>query len=267
VKTYVISLPVSKERRAFQCTQLSLLGLDFSFVDAVSTDDLVNIEPSIALDRWERVLMPTEAACFFSHFRLWQMIASSDQPALVLEDDALLSNKVVAFFSSVRGLTGVDHITLETRLRKKLIGPCRSLGFNFGISRIYQDRTGAAAYILWPTGAKLLIERAHTNGAALADAFISNFYLLKSWQAVPALAIQSDIASKYGVKSPLNTHSYIQANDCKEHHQLPGLNAFRFKTRRIVAQLNLAIRFMSCVTQAKRIMVNIVAENFNHSMH
>lgn len=267
MKAYVISLPFSQERRAFQCSQLGELGLDFSIVDAVSTDDLVNVDPSIALDRWERVLMPTEAACFFSHYRLWQVIASSDQPALVLEDDALLSNKVVDLLNSVRDLTGVDHITLETRLRKKIIGPCQSLGLNLGISRIYQDRTGAASYILWPAGAKLLIEHAYINGAALADAFISNFYLLKSWQAVPALAIQSDIATKYGVQSPLNTHSYIQANDRKEYHQRPGLNAFRFKIRRVAAQLNLAIRFLSCITQAKRVLVNIVAEDFNTRVH
>lgn len=267
LKTYIISLPKSEERRNFQREQLTRLGLEHVIFDAVSTQQLEGIDPGIRLDQWERLLMPTEVACFFSHFRLWQLIAASSQPALVLEDDALLSSRTPVFLQSVKVLSGVDHITLETRLRKKLLGPVKTLDANLGISRLYQDRTGAAAYILWPSGAKLLIKQAQESGAALADAFISNFYRINSWQAVPALAVQSDVASQYGVESKLQTHSYIQANDRRENHQLTGLGALRFKARRLGVQLKLAKRFVQCVGAAKRVLVNVVPEDFNSPSH
>lgn len=267
MKTFVISLPASNERRTFQREQLTRLGLEHVIVDAVSVDQLKGIDYDIPLDRWERIFMPTEVACFFSHYRLWQVIASSDQPALVLEDDALLSSKLADFLKSVQGLSGVDHITLETRLRKKLLGQKTPVHSSISIARLYQDRTGAAAYILWPQGAVKLLEHARRNGAALADAFISNFYELQSWQTVPALAIQSDISANYGIESPLHTHSYIQANDRRENYQVPGVSALRFKFRRIAAQLKLAKRFLSCACRAKRVVVNFDVEDFNGHMH
>lgn len=265
MKAYVISLPASQERRRFQTEQLTRLGIEHIIFDAVGVSNFGSVDPSIALDQWERALMPTEVACFFSHYQLWQIIARSEQPALVLEDDALLSDKVTTFLGLMQNLKGVDHITLENRLRKKLLGSYQALGSKLGIARLFQDRTGAAAYILWPSGAKLLVNHAHMNGAALADAFIGNFYSLNSWQAVPALAVQSDVAAQYGIHSPLQTHSYIQANDSKANYQKTGFSAFRFKLRRLKAQLKLAKRFVVCAGRAKRVLVNVVAEDFNRN--
>jgi glycosyl transferase, family 25 len=262
VKAYVISLPASQERRAFQRTQLGKLGLDFCIVDAVSTPDLAAMDKSITLDRWERVFMPTEVACFFSHYRLWQTIASGDRPGLILEDDVLLSSGLPAFLERVKRLKNIDHITLETRLRKKLLAQVTPLGEGCGIARLYQDRTGAAAYILWPQGAAKLLAHARNSGAALADAFISNFYGLQSWQAVPALAIQSDVAKAYGVQSGLQTHSYIQANDRKANYQLEGKQALVFKVRRIAGQLKLARRFLARCWYAKRKFVDVQPTTF-----
>jgi glycosyl transferase family 25 len=130
------------------------------------------------------------------------------------------------------------------------------------IARLYQDRTGAAAYILWPQGAAKLLEHARQNGAALADAFISNFYALQSWQAIPALAIQSDVASMYGVHSPLRTHSYIQANDRKSNYQLAGKQSVIFKLRRIAGQIKLAKRFLARCWFTKRDMVDVKRASF-----
>lgn len=240
-----------------------MLSLDFCIVDAVSTQDLAAIDKSIALDRWERVFMPTEVACFFSHYHLWQMIVSGDSPVLILEDDVLLSSDLPAFLDQAKRLKNIEHISLETRLRKKLLGQVMPLGEGGGIARLYQDRTGAAAYILWPLGAAKLLAHARKNGAALADAFISNFYGLQSWQAVPALAIQSDVAKAYSVQSGLQTYSYIQANDRKANYQTAGKQALIFKIRRIFGQLKLAKRFLACCLQAKRKLVDVSAQTFH----
>lgn len=262
MKAYVISLVASTERRQFQQAQLSALGVPFEIVDAVSTQDLSTLPIQVATDGWERPLMPTEVACFHSHFQLWQKIVADQKPALILEDDAILSQQLSTFLALAQDLQGVDHLSLETRLRKKRIGPVRQLNTELGVAPLYQDRTGAAAYILWPSGAHLLCQQAQQGGAALADALISNLYRLHSWQAVPALAVQSDVAADYAIASPLQTHSYIQANDNKANHRAHGLQSVRFKIRRITAQLKQALRYVTTMPFAQRLFVEVHAQGF-----
>lgn len=261
--TYVISLLTSDERRSFQRLQLTRLGLEHVIVDAVGVEQLVNIEPSIRLDGWERPFMPTEVACFLSHYNLWKLIACSDQPALILEDDALLSIQVPDYLRQIQNHQAIDHLSLETRLRKKLLGPTQTFNNRLGLARLFQDRTGAAAYILWPTGARKLLAHVNANGAALADACISNLYTLNSWQAVPALAVQSDIAKQYGIISALQTHSYIQANDKRANYKATGQDARIFKLRRVLSQFKQALRFLRHIFHAQRIKVCVDVQNFS----
>lgn len=265
MKVYVISLRTAADRRTFQQAQLTRLGLEYTIVDAVTTADLDKWNARVALDRWERPLMPTEVACFFSHYKLWQQVAASQEPALLLEDDALLSSEVPAFLNQVQNLGCLDHISLETRLRKKLLGRTRPLQPGMGIARMYQDRTGAAAYILWPNGAQKLVEHALVHGAALADAFISNLYGLNSWQATPALAVQSDVSANYGISTQLHTHSYIQANDRKANYARSGLSGLAFKMRRVASQLRQAGRFLVHIAHASRIQVPVIPQTFDNT--
>ncbi len=265
MKVYVISLRTAADRRLFQQAQLTRLGLEYTIVDAVSTADLDQWNARIALDRWERPLLPTELACFFSHYKLWQQVAASQEPALLLEDDALLSSDIPAFLKHAQSLEGMDHISLETRLRKKLLGRTHHLQPGMGIARMYQDRTGAAAYILWPSGAQKLVAHALGHGAALADAFISNLYSLNSWQATPALAVQSDVSANYGISSQLQTHSYIQANDRKANYASSGLSGLAFKLRRVASQLRQARRFIAHIAHARRIQVPVIPQSFDNT--
>ena len=83
----------------------------------------------------------------------------------------------------------IDHVTLETRSRKKVIQKKKHQ--NLQIHKLIRDRSGAAAYVLKPHGAKKLLD-ASKQACALADALISDNTNLSSWQAVPALAAQMD---------------------------------------------------------------------------
>ena len=195
MQVIVISLPTAKERRSFQKRQLDGLELQHEILDAIGWQNVEEARGTLNTEQWERVLMPTELACFLSHRQVWQKIAEGHQPTLVLEDDVILSSRTRDFLNAAKELKDVDHISLETRLRHKLLGKHFKLNDEFNIARLYQDRTGAAAYILWPTGAKHLLQQANINGAALADAFIANDYRLLSYQSIPALAIQSDVSN------------------------------------------------------------------------
>ena len=90
----VISLISAKERRNFQQDQLSKLGLDFKFLDATSTNDIDKSIYKQHYQDWQRPLKKTEVACYYSHRYAWDRIIQYNQPALILEDDALLSKCV-----------------------------------------------------------------------------------------------------------------------------------------------------------------------------
>lgn len=254
--TWVISLAQAQERRAFQRQQLQALGLTAVFFDATQREQVAPHLQGLRSDAWERVLMPTELACFASHYRVWQQVAQRQAPVLVLEDDAMLSTRSVQFLRSLPSLQGIDHLSLETRLRHKLLGPVEPLAgaaADMGVARLFQDRTGAAAYVLWPSGAQRLVSKAQRCGVALADAFIANDAGLRSYQAVPPMAFQADIAQFYGVPEPLNTVSYIQAHGPRANFQsAPKSVLLRMKVRRLRAQLLQVGRWLAALGRARR---------------
>ncbi len=262
MKALLISLQAAAERRAFQAAQARELGMNLEIVTAVCPADLSDGH-DLDWARWHRPLMPTEKACFLSHRAAGRRVVAADEPCLILEDDALLSRHLPEFLEALSSLRGVDHLTLEVRLRKKLIGPQRTLEGSCGWAPLYQDRTGAAAYVLWPRGAQTLLDQALRRGPALADAFINDSRALVSVQAVPALAIQADVALAYGVASPLMTTSYIQAQGGKKAHAATGWAAWRYKGRRLSGQLALAARFLAHLHHARRQVVPLDLDGFD----
>jgi glutaredoxin-related protein len=89
MKTYILNLPSALERRNFQAQQAERLGLDDLFTDAKTPADIPDAFFQAHAFSWERPIKITEVACFMSHHQVWQQIAASHEPALVLEDDAI----------------------------------------------------------------------------------------------------------------------------------------------------------------------------------
>jgi GR25 family glycosyltransferase involved in LPS biosynthesis len=98
--------------------------------------------------RWQRPLRTTEMALCASHAAAWRRMLELGRPCLVLEDDAVLASETPGFLTGAEAVAGVDHISLETRARKKLVAR-RSHG-TLPMRRLYQDRTGSAASIIYP---------------------------------------------------------------------------------------------------------------------
>ncbi len=237
IKTLVLNVDAHTDRMAFQTEQLTTLGIPFSRLPAVTPTE---IDPPTDADHWqnwERPLKDVEKAVLLTHCNAWQAVIAEDAPMLILEDDAWLSKTTPKFLKMVKQLTGVEHITLETRGRKKLIAKsahpdCQNL------HRLYQDRTGAAAYILWPNGAQKLLNRTK-HSAGLSDAVICAAYDVSSWQATPPLAIQFDMCATYGLVAPLTTTSAI--TDGPAAREKPVKTA-RHKWRRVKSQIRMGLR-------------------------
>jgi len=257
--TLVISLPNAKERRDFQQNQLSKLGLEFAFLDATSIHDLNEATYKQHYQDWQRPLKTTEVACYYSHRRAWDKIIQSNRPALILEDDALLSKCVPELLKDFADKENTDLINLENRARKKFVSRSgESIACNSELLRLYQDRTGAAGYILWPSGAKKLIQCEERKGIALADAHITACNNLTVYQVEPSPIIQLDHCEYYDIKNPISNN----ASDSSVSSRNNPKGGMFFWLRRVYSQVKLGIRQLFLVTLSTRRYIKIDKKGF-----
>ncbi len=239
MRALILNLAGQTERMAVQKAQMAALGLDWERLPAVTPETLSRKPDDSYWASWQRPMRDTEKAVLESHQNAWEKVIASDAPCLILEDDALLSASTPRLLRAVQPVDGIDHLTLETRGRKKLLGD--QLG-DLPVRRLYQDRTGAAAYVLWPNGARILL-RNTARAAALADAAICGSHNLRSFQAVPALAIQIDHCAHYGITPPIQVKSTIDVQ--RKPFARDGFRLgqrFAFRARRIWAQIRMGLR-------------------------
>ena len=250
----VINRSVDSKRMAFQELQLNSLQLRCQRFDAITPDCLSPPKNDPYWTRWNRRLTEVEKAIFASHQLAWGVIANSSKPQLVVEDDACLSAEVPRFLKKASELANVDRITLEYRGRKKLVAT--ELDSRLSIRRLYQDRTGAAAYILWPNGArKLLLRSAQRPG--LADAILCEAHELVTYQADPALAIQLDAYQHHIGPPPIETRSTRRSPVPTPIDQNSLFQKALFRFRRISSELNMGLRFLKYRKVAVRKHVNL----------
>lgn len=257
MKILIINLPASIERLHFQQKQFSKLGLVFEILPAVSIINISEQQYQQQAFGWQRPLRKVELACFLSHKTAWEKVVELNQPCLILEDDAVLAKNSREVLENIeqQQLPDVDLINLEVRSRKKIISKqpkVSLLNGQFKLFELYQDRTGAAGYILYPSGAKKLINRLKHTAPAIADGFICASYELSGLQIEPALIIQQDQLDQYQITSTLDFDSTIGRS---EHHKPVYRNLYEkiaFKQRRLVGQLAMAIRYIQVMPKAEK---------------
>jgi len=257
----IINLPNAKKRRDFQQKQLSKLGLNFKFLNATSTSDINAETYKQHSQDWQRPLKKTEIACYYSHRHAWDRIIHSNKPTLILEDDALLSKCIPELLKNLSNKKIADLINLENRGRKKFISKTgESIACNSKLLKLYQDRTGAAGYILWPSGAKKLIQHEKSKGIALADAHITACNNLNSYQVEPSPIIQLDHCGYYGIKNPLDIRS--SESSVSSSHNPKGGGMFWLK--RILFQVKLGVRQLLLITKSQRRYIRLRNKDFHN---
>jgi glycosyl transferase family 25 len=254
LKVRVINVASATTRMAFQGEQLTRLGLAFERIEAITPETLSPPSDDESWATWERPMREIEKALYTSHRSVWAMIAAEDGPCLVLEDDALLSAKTPGLIGALATENGLEHVTLEVRNRAKYVAkkshPSRPL------RRLYQDRTGAAAYVLWPEGAAKLLARP----VGLADAVICAAYNVQSYQADPALAIQIDQCGIYGIAAPIEVSSAPLSQPKPDVSGFSARQQTRFRRRRTASQIRMAWRILCCAAVSKRRMISIAPD-------
>ena len=194
----VINRQSDLDRLAFMTSQLDSLGIRFYRLDAYTPDTMPDDRPKNYWRRGSRTMSGRERACFLSHHAAWEWIAGSG-PALVLEDDVILARQVRDILSDLSTTDELEHLSLEVRAARKTLARS-SIPIAHGVAahRSFFDRTGSAAYILWPSGARKLMQDA-ARAPAPTDALICHASGLRSYQANPALAMQLNLAGHFGL--------------------------------------------------------------------
>ncbi len=248
MQVFVINLPSATKRRTFQERQLQKLGLEYQIIPAMSIDDISEATYKKHYFDWQRPMRKAEVACYFSHQNLWHKVIRNGKPALILEDDALLSKHLPFLLTQVKNKNGIDLLNLEARKRKKMISKKFEEIGNHKLYKLLQDRTGSAGYILYPGGAKKLIQHEHENGIALADAHITSCNKLIAHQIEPAMVVQLDCCEFYGIYNA-DTQTLPNSSIWNQCHEKSDI---RFKVKRIIAQIRLGLRQLGLITKSQR---------------
>ena len=259
MEIFIINLDAALERRKFQDQQFKKLNLQYILVTATRVDDIDDETYRKHYYDWQRPLKRAEIACYFSHQKLWKKIIDK-KPALILEDDALLSKYTPEILTRLEKYRGIDIVNLEVFARKKYVAKIGAeLSNNHQLFRLYQDRAGAGAYVLYPSGAKKLLQHENKVGIALADAHIHNCHALNCYQIEPACAVQLMFCKKYGIEQQemLISRSSIHNTNGKQKRVLI------FRLKRIVTQLKLGAYQLSLIIKTKKRHITLNSRDFS----
>ncbi|MQW90843.1 hypothetical protein GFH30_02430 [Acinetobacter wanghuae] len=267
MQIFIINLESSKQRLEFQKDQFETLNLNFERIAAVSTNDISDQDYERLGFGWQRPLRKVEVACFLSHKKAWEKVILSQQPALILEDDAVVAQTMAAVLGKIdaANFLDIDLINFEVRSRKKIISkqPMQVLkDCQIKLFDLYQDRTGAAGYLLYPSGAEKLLKRLEKTAPAIADGFIFSTYELSALQAEPALIIQEDQLQAYGLIAENQFDSTIGRS---EHHNPIYRSVAEkkaFKQRRILGQWHMACRYLQVMFKAQKRFIFLDRDQF-----
>ena len=200
---HFINLDRVPERADFMHAQCAAAG--FASVTRFSAIDVKRMRPCARYrpERWGEYwsLLPSEVAVFESHRAIWEKIAASERPGVVMEDDVLISRhagricEMLAARHEQFDMVKLDGLSLPLRL-----GPATQVGE----AEIRPLRSvvvpSAAAYLLSPAGARLLLHWSEQYCDHLDDFITRQRRGYRAYQLLPAVAVQAMFAELSGVE-------------------------------------------------------------------
>ncbi len=193
MKIFIISMNSYKERKEFQIRQAKKLKLDVTFIDAINGSNLSSKELQYAANQWTRPICSKDIGCYLSHRKAWEEVSKRNNKCLVLEDDVIISKKIINIIKVVDNLKDSWNTVYDleyvpgyhTLSNQSFYSKHNDL---LNIREIYQNKTGLAAYILGPQLALKMLKE-FKNYVMVDAAFWS-----RSWaqymQVEPAPVIQ-----------------------------------------------------------------------------
>lgn len=265
MQVLIINLNRSVERLAQQRAQFNRLGMSFTRLPAVSLDDISEETYRQHAFSGQRPLKAVELACFFSHRKAWEWVLAQQEPCLILEDDAVLADDSKALLGELCQLENIDFINWESLSRKKTLSlqPVgTSLNGHYQRYRLWIDRNGAGAYLLFPSGAAKLLTYLQQRPIGLVDEFVNDCNSLHKQQLEPAPATQANHCHLFGITPPPEPQSIMLNTTNPFTIQLSPIEKIAFKIRRLRAQLKLGIRHLHHLPTSTKRAVHIDPSRF-----
>ena len=266
MKVLIINLKQSTERLAQQQQQFNQLGLSFERLPAVSTNDFDDEEYNRLAFSGQRPLKKAELACFLSHKKAWEYVLTENEPCAILEDDAILVKDFPCILAEL-DQQDIDFVNLEVHGRKKIVSSTEHFSIvnqQYDLLRLFLDRSGTGGYVIYPSGAKILLSYMQQRSIGLADEFIHSCNALKRYQIEPAALLQSDKCAQYHVPCDTVLHSVIaqESSFTKTTHGLSLKEKCTFKTRRVLRQVVLGYYLIKFRAQGERRYIKVDQNRF-----
>ncbi|BBM65876.1 Lex2B [Vibrio alfacsensis] len=230
MKTFILSLKKSIERRERICAILNAANVEFEFFDALSPQDLTDaqreqVKPAKTYRLKGYQLTEGEVACFFSHMAIWQWCVKHQQDVLVLEDNVDIHPEIASLVTVLK-----DADTKFTpRALVKLAASKRSIPFKtveamtetFALGDYVSPTTGAMGYLIRPETASQLVHHAKEILFPVDD------YMEKVWiHDIDIMSIFPDVVFRAAIPSTIG-----HTRKCKAKLGLTNklyIEAFRF---------------------------------------
>lgn len=233
VPLYYINMSRREDRRQFMENQLLGLGLTATRIEAATPADISPEDVAAYCNRNNpRFLRENELACTMSHERVWQqMLADGHDCALVLEDDAVLSQLLPGVLDAL-GAQDFDIIRIEAVGKTPRVLPKVADIGDITLLPFRTQTNGSAAYVIKARAARRMLGnrglRLRPIDVALFSPFEEPGRLLTRVLASPALAVQLAKPAAEG-KASVVGRSDIRADDRRHDYALKHPIAHRLR--------------------------------------
>jgi len=255
MKIFVISLNSAIDRRKHICTEFDKQNISFNFFDAITINQIDNIEKKLDVDLSLSNLTRSEKSCFLSHLSLWiKLLESNENYITIFEDDVVLSSKNINFFLENHEWIPphVDILKIDCFSNKVSMNPKTYTINKRKIRQLKGVHLGAAGYILNRKSAFILINYIRSKKQHLPiDHILFEEALATSQlnisQLNPALCAQSDriVDYKYKLKSQLESDRQIRQKNFQRPDNTLALHLKVIReVKRISTQLNELFSFI-----------------------
>lgn len=200
MKIFYINLDERLDRRHFQESQLSKLGLESERICAVKIDNPIVFEH--INDNQLTTLRPGEIACTLSHIKSWNEILNQNlKHAVVLEDDAVLSKNFKTAIKKIEESNlQFDLIRIELRYGKPVYISKPYLEIDasshYKLCKCFESMSGSAGYIISSSLIKKIINSKILFSRPIDLCFFGDnsifFNKYRCFHIIPALVTQSD---------------------------------------------------------------------------
>ncbi|WP_353416946.1 glycosyltransferase family 25 protein [Enterobacter hormaechei] len=158
MRTFIVNLKHSLERRAKMECQLSELNIAYEFIEAVDGRKMTETELRNVTRETNYAFLPGEVGCALSHQKIYKRIIDENiDAALILEDDVVLNSDLREILNNVTLSKTKPEILLLSRVNKYYKKPFKHIFGSYNIHKT-QHATTTHAYIINQKAARSLLD-------------------------------------------------------------------------------------------------------------